>query len=312
MTVEEVKKVFYSLVEDADIGMTLNLHKNEFEYVRFNYFENGKPYNTEYSDEEYLGNDDNINEEYEAEFSNGSVNYIPTLKVENPELFFNKLHKLISKYIEFYNLDRVFDKFGKEAIIKNIIQTILSNARYQDYENPIQYLEKYNNFFNDTTLTNYENTVIAESIPNLGNGSIVVNNEKDNYGYETPYSFNISIKNNDVEYNLPIINYGISGDTCYIYSIQNKKKNDENEFNKKIKRKLNKVNSGVENDTDYDVKDTILGTTPSFITAMTIFFDTLKKNNINKVRVTTFLPDRYMEKLGTSEYDADEVQHNLT
>lgn len=312
MTINEIKNIFYKLVKDANTGMTLNISNNGFDYVKFNYFENGNFYLKGYDEKEYFGDEEAVDEEYDAEFSNGTAYYVPSLRVDEPEIFFDHLHRLISKYIEFNNLSRFFGEFGEKSVIKHILITILSNARYEDYANPIQYLERYLNFFNDKTLSQYQNTIISANIPNLENSIIVVNNEKDNYGYETPYSFHISIKSADSEYNLPIINYGISENTCYIYSIQNKKRNDENNFNKKIKRKLNRVNSGVKNDTDYETKDTILGTTPSFITAMTIFFAILRKNNIDNIRVVTFLPDRYMEKLGTLELDADEIQHNLT
>lgn len=312
MTIDQVKRIFYKLVKDANTGMTLNINKDEFSYVRFNYFENGNFYPGEYNDREYLGDEEAVDEEYDAEFSNGTANYIPTLRVKKPEIFFEHLYKVISKYIEFYNLDEFFGRFEEEGVIKNVILTILSNARYEDYANPIQYLDRYIGFFNDKTLIQYHNTIISNPIETLENSIIVADNAKDIYGYETPYAFHVSIKNEDLEYNLPIINYGISDNTCYIYSIQNKKRNDENVFNKKIKRKLNKASSGVENDTDYENKDTILGTTPSFIIALTIFFETLKRNNIDNVRVVTLLPDRYMEKLATSEYDADEIQHNLT
>ena len=167
-------------------------------------------------------------------------------------------------------------------------------------------------FFNDTTLIDYNNTTIGENIYDLQNSSIVVSNKKDVYGYETPYSFHIKLITDNAEYNLPVINYGISKNTCYIYSVQNKVLNEENDINKKIKRNLNKVNKDVNVIANYDKKDTILGTTPSFIIATIIFLQILKQNNIDDIRVVTFLPDRYFEKLGTDEYDADTIQHNLT
>ena len=173
-------------------------------------------------------------------------------------------------------MNKLLNIIDEESLIKNIILTIFSNARYIDYEKPIQYLNKYMKFFDDITLNNYDNKVITSEISSLENSTIVVNNIKDKYGYETPYAFDISIKNENTEYYLPTINYAICDDICYIYSVQNKKKNEENIFNKKIKRILNRVNSGVLNDTDYDKENTILGTTPSFILAMTIFFEILK------------------------------------
>lgn len=312
MRKELIEKIFYRLVNDASTGMTLSVDKEGFDYVRFNYFEEGKFYICDCTDEDYLGSEEMVDEEYDAEFSNGTANYLPTLRVENKEKFFYYLNDVVCKYVEFYNLSKLFERFGEENIIKNVILTILSNARYKDYENPVQYLERYSKFFKDQTLKKYNNSVIGENIKSLGDVCIIASSTKEIYGFETPYAFCSSIRNHDMEYNLPVINYGISGDTCYIYSIQNKKRNDENSFNKKIKRNLNKANGGVVDNTDYDKNETILGTTPSFIVATTIFLQILKQNNIDKVRVVTFLPDRYFEKLATSEYDADRIQKNLT
>ena len=62
-------------------------------------------------------------------------------------------------------------------------------------------------------------------------------------------------------------------------------------------------------DNDYE---NILNVTPSFVLTMSLFIKILKENNIDDVRVMTFLPDRYMEKKATDVYDADSIQYNLT
>ena len=304
---EFIKKIFYEIVDDAQFGITLNISEDEYSYVRFNYIENGILYG-ENTDEEYFGNPNKYNEIYEAEYSNGTINYLPSLKVYDENLFFSTLEKLINKYMNSYNFSNAINRFGKKNIIKNIILTIFSNARYIDYENPILYLNRYIEFFNDQNkLDNYITDIYL-----LEHSDIITKTKKEEYGYETPYYFETSlIKENQIYY-LPNINYGISDDTCYIYSIQNKFQNQDTDFNKKIKRNINKINGGVIDNTDYDRQDTILGVPPSFVLVLTIFLKTLKNNGINNVEIITFLPDRYFEKKASEEYDADLIQNNLT
>lgn len=305
-----IKNIFYKFVNDAKRGITYNI--DQYAYLRFDYYENGKRDYKELNDEEYLGDDNKTNFDYGDDSYNGSANYIPTLIVNDTDKFFDSLSKCVNEYYKEYKFDRVTRIYGLTDSVVSILSAIFSNARYQDYKNPIEYLDRYLDFFQDKTLIKYDNTIISEKINILDDSYIKVSNEKDSFGYETPYKFNISFISCGYNYNLPTINYGISDNVCYIYSIQNKEKNEENDFTKKIKRKLNKVGSGVVDDTDYeDNKDTILGTTPSFITAMTIFMKILKENNIDKIRFITLLPDRYLEKTATRK-DYDTIQNNLT
>ena len=311
ITIEDVRREFYGLVRDANnMGMTEIF--GQIAFLKFNYFQDGKSFFRGATVKDYLGNPEDAYEDYDIDFSNGTANYIPTLRVNDIDVFIKRLYECMQKYLSFYNFSNAIEKFGKRQVIKNIIITLLSNARYQDYENPIPFLERYSNFFDDNPLKKYDNTVVSDGLVSMQNGKIIVSNYKDVYIYETPYAFCISIQDEDCQYNLPIINYGISNGVCYVYSIQNKRRNKVNPFDKNVKRRLNRVNAGLKNDTDYEKQDTILGTTPSFIVAMTIFFKILKANNINDVRVVTFLPDRYFEKLRMPEYDADNIQRNLT
>jgi len=300
-----IKKVFYQIVNDAQLGLTLNPSKDEFSYVRFNYLEEGKVFGNQ-REEELFGKDDKIDEEYEAEYSNGTVNYLPTLIVNNKEEFFETLKLIINKYLNFYDFNRAFKQFGEEEIIKSIIIALFSNARYVDYENPIDFMNKYMDFFDEYTINN------TISIPVLGDSQIKTNTKKDIFGYETPYYYESYIEKDNNRYYLPNINYGISDNICYIYAIQNKYKNEENDYTKKIKRLLNKVNANVINDTDYNEKETILGVPPSFVLALSIFLKELNNRGINNIEVITFLPDRYFEKKATEEFDEDLIQKNLT
>lgn len=110
----------------------------------------------------------------------------------------------------------------KKQCIKSILLTFLSNARYIDYENPIEYLENQIAFFEKNPLFTYTDEVVSEPINQLLDCEIIANNIRDEFGYETPYRFDISLKKDDTTYNLPVINYGIKDGVCYIYSIQNK------------------------------------------------------------------------------------------
>ena len=303
---ELVKKVFYDIVEDAKYGNTVNI--DEIYYVRFNYYENNKIYK-DTIDEKYIGNDNSYNEEYEYEDSNGSLNYIPTLKVNNIDLFIKLINYICYKYNEIYNFDKFIKKYGEYTCIKNVLLTILSNARYVDYEKPIEYLYKVIAFLEDKTLDNYY--LISNEIECLNNSKIILESNKDDFGYETTKIFNISLNKEDNKYNLPSINYAIKDNVCYIYSIQNKNKNIDNEYTKYIKRKLYKINKNVSDSRDYDNEENILSPTPSFVLALSIFLNILKNNGINLIRFITFMPDRYFEKIG-SDFDVTKIQYNLT
>lgn len=120
---------------------------------------------------------------------------------------------------------------------------------------------------------------------------------------ETPFFFRTSFIKDDDIYNLPKISYGISNNVCYIYAIQNEKESITTSFQKRIKRKLYKLNEGVstlETDEYKDYKDNgdyypenISDVSPSVLIALSIFFDILKDKGIDKVKVISLLPVRY-------------------
>lgn len=300
---DKVKSAFYDFVESGKIG---GIWSGEaVVYVKFNYILNGKLYDQE-EDEFYHGNDEENEIEYEYDDSNGTVHLLPTLIVNDEEKFFKKLLSCLIKYSEIYDLQKLFEKYGENYIIQYLIITIFGSARYTDYQNPISYLERVEKYLEDITFSKYKNTTISDNVPELLYSKIVINNKLDDLGYETPYSFEISLELDGEKFYLPVINYAIADNKCYIYSIQNKKINEENTYQKKLKRLLYKVyeTSNLEDKNDLPV--------PSFIVVLAIFMKILKLNGISDLRIITFLPDRYFEKKAVNDKNADKIQSNLT
>ena len=300
-----IKKEFDKYVKLGRNNMIVNL--GELLNVQFNYFANGKK---SIIDSNYLGSDFRSLSKFEDGEYNGSANYIPDLIIIDNDKTIKYLTILVNTILTTYDFNRLITKYGIEDVLKRIFIIIFSNATYYDYENVLDFLKRNINFYKNANIEKCKNTIISNYITSI-NGKISVSNYLDAFGYETPFRFDIMITNDEYIYNLPTINYGISNNTCYIYSVQNKEKNDINACTKTIKRKLNKINANVIENTDLESKDTILGTTPSFILSLTIFCKYLKSHNINDIEFITFMPDRYFDKEYT-KYDKDNIQKNIT
>lgn len=150
----------------------------------------------------------------------------------------------------------------------------------------------------------------------LWDSNITISNNIQSLNQETPYvceiKFNKEVDGQIVSFTLPRISYGINDGICYIYAVQNKNEVKEmNSLEKKyqsiINRSLYELNDGVyENETqeykDYkegktkEYPENISDVSPSSIFALAIFLNILKANNINMVKVVSFLPIRYNAK----------------
>ena len=95
----------------------------------------------------------------------------------------------------------------------------------------------------------------------------------------------------------------IIDDTAVIYAVQNNKKFknniDNNDYQKKIYRKLFKVNKNFEKEKNIDNienPENITGISPSALVSLTICLSLLENKGIKKVKIPTFLPIRYNAK----------------
>lgn len=214
------------------------------------------------------------------------------------------------------NKQNIYDK------IKYYLTLLWVNATYEDLRNPVRFIQKYIDFNNNPLFE--DEFTYASNIESLNDADIDVIIKREPANMETPYSFNaqINLFDNGKEnnYYLPSICYGVSGDICYIYSIQNSGMFASNpEFEKKIKRLLYKMNENVSSHESEDFKEykrlekqgnnmedefypeNISDVSVSTILALTVFMDSLNDMNIKNIKVVPFLPIRYKNR--KSEYE---------
>lgn len=209
------------------------------------------------------------------------------------------------------NKQNIYDK------IKYYLTLVWVNATYEDLRNPVQFIQKYIDFNNNPLFE--DEFTYASNIESLNDADIDIIIKRESANMETPYSFNaqINLFDDDKEnsYYLPSICYGISGDICYIYSVQNSGMFASNpEFEKKIKRLLYKMNENVSSHESEDFKEykrlekqgnnmedefypeNISDVSVSAILALTVFMDSLNDMGIKNIKVVPFLPIRYKNK----------------
>ena len=236
----------------------------------------------------------------------------PTLEIKNKERFFKLLEEYIDKELK---ANRKTIKFYDD-IDKNhkkwLMAFLFANASLEDFKNPEQLLTKRIAFLEDKTFDYLNNKVEIPLDKNFLNSYLIIEKEEAHTSMETPYKINISLQDKEKTsiYHLPSIYYGIMDNTCYIYSVQNPKNenNQEDSYSKKINRLLYKLNKGIqeyeskeykeykENKSDYYPEYNISDVTPSFVLSLSIFIDLLEKENINTIKYVTYLPLRYLSR----------------
>ena len=241
------------------------------------------------------------------------------LCIQDKEKLVNSLYeymKIMLSNDSSINKQNIYDK------IKYYLTLLWVNATYEDLRNPVRFIQKYIDFNNNPLFE--DEFTYASNIESLNDADIDVIIKREPANMETPYSFNaqINLFDNGKEnnYYLPSICYGISGDICYIYSIQNSGMFASNpEFEKKIKRLLYKMNENVSSHESEDFKEykrlekqgnnmedefypeNISDVSVSAILALTVFMDSLNDMGIKNIKVVPFLPIRYKNR--KSEYE---------
>ena len=208
---------------------------------------------------------------------------VPTLIVKDKISFLTLLNKYLDIATIFYSNKKI-DVTNER---KMLLATLFSNMTSNDFNNPDIYIKRRINFMLDNTLKK-ELSFYSKHLES----DVIVKIDK-NYPYdETPYSFNISLKRNEFVCNMPSIRFGIDNGVCYIYAIQNKRQ-EKNDYIKKINRKLYVINSGVQEE---EYEENVTDVTMSFVLSLSVMFGVLNRENINNFVVVPLLIERWNAK----------------
>lgn len=233
---------------------------------------------------------------------------IPTLVIKNKENF----NKLLTEYLALaktkYDLTKYYEALefddieNPEHIINKLILTTLwANATYDDFNWSEEFLRKQILFLKDNTFSEYNEPTIIGYSEMLG-GYLEIENIPEPILNETPTSLKISLiePETNERYTFPLVRYGIKDDKCYIYAVQKNKKFDvDNNFKKKVNRRLFKIgeNFDTKNDTYENYKEgNLKDVSASFVVASNIVLGLLSSKGINDIVVPSILIERWNAK----------------
>lgn len=248
------------------------------------------------------------NKTIEAKKDDDGRYLIPTLVIKNKENF----NKLLTEYLVLakskYDLTKYYEALefddieNPEHIINKLILTTLwANATYDDFNWSEEFLRKQILFLKDNTFSEYNEPTIIGYSEMLG-GYLEIENIPEPILNETPTSLKISLiePETNERYTFPLVRYGIKDDKCYIYAVQKNKKFDvDNNFKKKVNRRLFKIgeNFDTKNDTYENYKEgNLKDVSASFVVASNIVLGLLSSKGINDIVVPSILIERWNAK----------------
>ena len=217
---------------------------------------------------------------------------VPVLMIKNKALFDKLLVEYVDKAMDFYDRenfdedildDKIYDKRDQICQEKVILAMLFANATSDDFENPISFLRRRIQFFDNLSFNDIE---IGYS--EILKSNLTVSIEKDIINNETPYQFCLKCySDNGEEFVFPKIKFGIYNDDVYVYAIQNDRIN-EGIFSKKINRLLYKVGEG------YNLDDNLKDITHSFLVSLNVFMAYFNSLGCNNVFVSSILIPRWL------------------
>ena len=260
-----------------------------------------------------------------GEISNDDL-LIPTLIIKNKDEFNYLLEKYVELALYFYDIDcfpeevcdsRYFDNELGVSKEKMIMTLLWSNASYEDFTDPCNFLRKRIAFFELDNLEKYLNKQVV-GYSKVLDSDIEVVILKNGLASETPYSLKIcllDVVSSERIYEFPKVYFGINNDKVYVYAIQN----DRNRLSnfgamKKIDRIMYKVNDGLDvkedNYVNYGVGN-LKDITPNALVSANILMGLLRANGISKVIVPSILISRWNAKMLVLEKQQKSGKKNL-
>ncbi len=165
-----------------------------------------------------------------------------------------------------------------------------------------EYLNRYCDFITDKTFQEFTNRTIIGKLDDI---IIHCKNKEAYYNMETPYVMHFDVEVPGLQFEMPLIRYGISQNICYLYAIQRKKK-----YNLKNKR-LYKMNSYF-NALNKSIKN-FRNVPPTMIASVIFFLNLLNQKNIDTIIAYDFLTRRYgFYPDVTNEEERNRIQTSAT
>lgn len=220
---------------------------------------------------------------------NSNDNY-PCLVINDKNTFNKYLYNYVVEALKFY-----YDNNYTHDNIKSLISYLIANLTDLELSNPIPAIISRTNMLKND-LTSSAKTIFLDY-------DCTINVSKIKPFLEAPYSFDTIIKNNDEEFMLPSIIFGIDKDKCLIYAIQNKN-NMNNNLKKKLNRLFYKFNDKVEDTFDSEHFN-ITDVTMSFIASIIMFINYLNEQEIKNIDVKLNMPIRYNNHFSSNERRLD-------
>ena len=193
------------------------------------------------------------------------------IQIKDTEVFFELLTNIVNELIKlncFYK-----EKYYGSLIIDDLLKNIWLRMGSEDFNNVEMFLENQLAFLKNRTLDK-PNMNIA--FINSQNKDVSYQVRKNPLYFESTRCIQFKIHDNEDCHDLPNILYDIKEENselvCYIFGVQMPTLRHKS---KKIERDLYKINANVEECLVH----------PNFLMAMTLFFELLRKNEINHVKV---------------------------
>lgn len=255
---------------------------------------------------------ENVKKEKLPESKDNSVDDV-VINITDYQLFQQKLFEYVKKFIE--SKLRWTNHWEAETQlddIKTAFVSLFTNATWQDYENPIDLIDRYISFLDRDYL--HELLKGGKEIFAEDGSTLRIRTGLNDAEMETPYKFIVEATDNIRRKEFPAVHYGIHKKEAYIYAVQGTnhttdlqgkyQRNDyENEMIQEMRQKIRQEGK----------KDDYRGAEPLAIVSLICFLETLKESGIHRVNLPNILPLRYNSKdklYGTEK--SDEVQNAAT
>lgn len=229
----------------------------------------------------------------------------PVIDVGDVDKFEDSLYAYVQKYLR---SEALWTKYWiADTKSDNIMLALISiwpNATYQDYENPLELINRYSSFLDEDKL--HKLLKNGREIYNTNGTSLKMKTQQNNWELETPRRFVLEAADTEGKKEFPGVHYGVHNNEAYIYAVQGtnyiqnyQKNNYENEEINQIRKTTRQEGK----------KDDYRGAEPLAVLSLICFLETAKKCGIKKVNIANFLPLRYDSKTELQGNEvSDEVQ----